>query len=654
MMNTRIVILAFVLILAHSAMLSAQQADSVRTWELAAVEISASRIAFGRLDVPLRKEALESVLTRQGFTLVRRGVAFAQDIAVDGFRRGDIVVVVDGERYHSACPNRMDSPLTRVNPLDLATVVLDKSALEPVSGLAGSVHFRRRPPSEAWRAHASLAGSADAMRSVDAAVMAEGRRHALSLRYATGDSYTDGSGRDFTERYGYTALHAHTLAEVSARGQSREWSYGGGFSYTENVLFPYLLMDERFNRVWNGHLQWKDVRLYATWTDHLMTNEFRRGMMSMRTAARNLTVGVTGERFEVWMRRWDADNRFDSRVDSRFDSRVDSRANAGMRRIAFTGSTMMDASSSAGQPLLENHMLPEAQQYYAAGIHRVHAGMISLTVRAGLTHQRIGDESRLAVYREVHPEADNGRWFVIGAAQAEWRRRTGRHGGYGVQLEAVTEAPQTEELYIAVQKPGGKPTWSGNPTLSQPRRGTLRLSTRRHGLRAELFGSGVFGYVQPAKRSSNAGMYQTFENVDAWIAGATLRYERRMLTADVAWTWGQQMDAGTPLSEIPPLRGSLILHTPAWHRFSLHADIIAQADQHRVDPSLGEFTTPGWMRIDLGLRWTGSTLRADLTVENLFDRSYRQHLSYLRNPFSAGIQVWEPGRVIRLQLHAGV
>jgi len=624
----------------------ARGADSVRTWELGAVEISASRIAFGRLDVPMRKEALESVLARQGFTLVRRGVAFAQDIAVDGFRRGDIVVAVDGERYHSACPNRMDSPLTRVNPLDLATVVLDKSALAPVTGLAGSVHFRRRPPSDEWHAHASLAGSADAARSVDAAVMAEGRRQAFSLRYASGDPYTDGSGRDFTDLYGYTSLHAHTLAEVSARGESGDWQYGGGFSYTENVLFPYLLMDERFNRVWNGHLQWKDMRLYATWTDHLMTNEFRRGMVSMRTAARNLTVGVTGDRFEVWMRRWDADNRFDSRVDS--------IANAVMGKSRNTGWTLTNAAAADRQPLLENHMLPEAQQYYAAGMHRVHAGSISLSLRAGLTHQRMGDESRLAVHREVHPEAKNGRWFIIGAAQAEWRRRTGPRGGYGVQLEAATEAPQTEELYIAVRKPGGKPTWSGNPTLSQPMRGTLRLSARRHGLQAELFGSGVFGYVLPVKRSGSAGMYQTFDNVDAWIAGATLRYERRLLTADLAWTWGQHMDGGTPLSEIPPLRGSISLHTPAWHRLSLHAGTVAQADQHRIDPSLSESATPGWLRFDLGLRWTGSTLRADLTIENLFDRNYRQHLSYLRSPFSSGIQVWEPGRIIRLQLHAGI
>ena len=113
------------------------------------------------------------------------------------------------------------------------------------------------------------------------------------------------------------------------------------------------------------------------------------------------------------------------------------------------------------------------------------------------------------------------------------------------------------------------------------------------------------------------------------------------------------MENAAPLSEIPPLRAHVALRTPSWHNLSLQAGIIAQSDQKRIDPALAEFATPGWMRVDVGLRWSGAHLRANLLVENLFDRSYRQHLSYLRNPFAAGMQVFEPGRTIRLQLHIG-
>ncbi|MCB2205078.1 TonB-dependent receptor [bacterium] len=624
----------------------AQESDSLQTWEMNTVEISARRIGFGRLDVPMRKEAVSSILSQNGFSLVRRGVPFAQDIAVDGFRRGDIVVVVDEERYHSACPNRMDSPLTRVNPLELANVVLDKSSIPPASGLAGSVQFRRRPPSENFRLHTSFAGSADALRSIDAAVMAEGAHHALSLRYATGDPYRDGDGMDFGDRYGYHTLPGHMLAETGLRGSAGHWKYGGSFAYTENVLFPYLLMDEIYNRVWNGHVQWKQFRFYTTYTDHLMTNEHRYSAVKMRTAARNLTVGVSGDHFEVWMRRWDADNRF---------NQPDSVANAQMGKTVLGEELSESASSSGvleGPLILTNHLMPEVYQYYGAASSGMTCGAWHISLRGGLTHLRIGDDSRLAFYREVFADAENGRNFPLVAATLQWRRRDGLQSGYGFQVEVATESPQAEELYVTVRKPGDKPAWIGNPTLAQPVRGTLRGSARWHALQAEAFCSSVANYVQPAKRSGSQGMYQTFENVDALLVGVTMRYERKLLTADVAWTWGQHLNNSNPLSEIPPLRAQLQLRSPEWQRVLLHAGIVTQAAQYRIDPTLGEDGTPGWLRVDAGLRWNGSMLRADLTVENLFDNNYRQHLSYLRNPFAAGNQVWEPGRVVRLQLHA--
>ena len=37
-------------------------------------------------------------------------------------------------------------------------------------------------------------------------------------------------------------------------------------------------------------------------------------------------------------------------------------------------------------------------------------------------------------------------------------------------------------------------------------------------------------------------------------------------------------------------------------------------------------------------------------VENLFDRAYREHLSYQRDPFRAGVAVPEPGRSFTFSL----
>ena len=100
------------------------------------------------------------------------------------------------------------------------------------------------------------------------------------------------------------------------------------------------------------------------------------------------------------------------------------------------------------------------------------------------------------------------------------------------------------------------------------------------------------------------------------------------------------------------LGATAVLISPAWNDIVLRGGLTVQSDQHRVDPALAETVTPGWMRLDAGLRWSTGIVDIDLAVENLLNRSYRQHLSYARNPFAAGMPVWEPGRIVRLQLHA--
>ena len=165
------------------------------------VEVTSQKLKLGDFQSPVEKDNLSTLLGRNGFLLIRKGVFFAQDIYADGFKRGDINVVVDGERYHSACPNRMDSPLTRVNPLELESVDLMKTAGSIQSGLGGKVTFNRSTPVEPISLKVGLSGSTAASQSFDGSVLAEGYQQRLSIRYSTGLPYEDGDGREFKELY---------------------------------------------------------------------------------------------------------------------------------------------------------------------------------------------------------------------------------------------------------------------------------------------------------------------------------------------------------------------------------------------------------------------------------------------------------------------
>ena len=75
-----------------------------------------------------------------------------------------------------------------------------------------------------------------------------------------------------------------------------------------------------------------------------------------------------------------------------------------------------------------------------------------------------------------------------------------------------------------------------------------------------------------------------------------------------------------------------------------------QATQDRVDSDLGETKTSGWAVVNLKAGGELGGLRVVAGVDNLLDKFYYEHLSYLRDPFSTGSKVPEPGRSFYLNV----
>ena len=88
--------------------------------------------------------------------------------------------------------------------------------------------------------------------------------------------------------------------------------------------------------------------------------------------------------------------------------------------------------------------------------------------------------------------------------------------------------------------------------------------------------------------------------------------------------------------------------SPDYRRLSGHLRHTWNDAQKRVDASLSETPTPSWHRLDVGATFKINSVRFALGINNLTNELYYQHLSYLRNPYSSGMRVYEPGRTIRL------
>ena len=609
-------LLIFVLFL--PLLINAQDEDSVKVYLLNQIEIRSQKIALPDNVLPIDKDNLGTVINHKGFNLIRKGVFFAQDIYSDGFKRDDINVIVDGERYHSACPNRMDSPLTRVNPMDMESVELVKSTSGNQCGLAGKVEFIRATPVQQLRIKGSITALAAATSGIDAGFSIEKMGQRFSFRYAEGLPYSDADSKKFTDLYSYRDNYKYRLGEVSYYGNSSNWKYGASIAYNENISFPYLQMDERFNRVANGFVSYDENKLYFNYTSHLMDNTLRQSMMFMETDAKNLTIGLVGKTYDFFYRNWKADNQ--------------------IRAMGMT---------------ITNNLIPEINNIGFSLLHEENAGSVNYSGRFGFSYFNINERESVNFYKQYVEEAKPSTAFFTFSFNTSYTTLIQNVVGFGLMAEINSEAPQTEALFISVKKPMLNPDWSGNPNLSQPLKAGLRSSILYDKFSLELFANYVWDYVS-LTRLTTIKPVMTYKNIDAYFAGFNLGYESLYFDSELNYTYAQNTTEETPLAEIQPLNLKNTIKLPQVMGLNLYIRHTYNNAQTRIDENLGETTTPAYNKFDAGVTYSFSELTLNIEAENLTNAKYYQHLSYLRNPFASGMRVYEPGTTLRINLRYGM
>jgi len=215
--------------------------------------------------------------------------------------------------------------------------------------------------------------------------------------------------------------------------------------------------------------------------------------------------------------------------------------------------------------------------------------------------------------------------------------------------------PDAQERYFV------RSDWVGNPEL-KPSKNTeldlgIKYSTDRTLIKATAFYSFVQDYITVHKQESSVtpGTYaRSYENVDAQFFGGEVDL-RLSLTQELFLFGGTsyvqarketkpQININSSrVAEIPPLKTRLALRYDKGVYFG-EVETILSATQNRVDTDLNEQKTSGYgvVNAKVGGNFRGFTITAG--IDNVFDKKYFEHLSYLRDPFRTGVQVPEPGR----------
>lgn len=625
-------------------------------------------LSLGTLRESPARDVGEALESSPAVWKLRKG-GIANDVVIRGLQSRDLTVLIDGQRLHGACPNRMDPTPFHVDFAEVERIETTSGPfdLRNQGSLGGLVNIVTRRPAPGWHAVPALALGSDGFANPSAtasygspagsALGGASYRRGLAPRAGDGLRLTERANYrpEAIDREAYRVLTAWARAGLApAEGQQIQAAYT--WQSADAVLYPYLLMDavyddaQRVNVTYeagrSGRRPAFKVQGYHARVDHWMTDAYRTSAAGSRgysmgtfaltrtTGGRfDLQAGPLAAGIEAFRRRWDA------------------------------------RTELAGRQYVPQFSIPDVVVDAVGGFveGRWHPGdRISIDAGARLDRSRAAADAEKAdtsLYLAYKGTARTSRRDVFPSARAgvAWSPADGVRVAAG--LGSTVRVPEPTERFFALKRMGSD--WVGNPDLD-PSRNTgvdLAVSLARAGatLGATVWAARVADFVavhdQPRRQAVPGVMNaraRSYANIEARLHGLEVTAgapagRRLYVSADASYTRGTaapRPDLGIlsrDLAEVPPFRGRLRGRFDDGRVFAT-AEAVAVADQRRVDRDLGESPTPGYAVVNLqaGLRRGRIALAAG--VFNLLDRFYVEHLSYQRDPYRTGVRVPEPGR----------
>lgn len=227
----------------------------------------------------------------------------------------------------------------------------------------------------------------------------------------------------------------------------------------------------------------------------------------------------------------------------------------------------------------------------------------------------------------------------------------------------TVRVPDPEERYIALKRPMNKPDWVGNPNLKPVKNNEfdtgIKYKKANFIISANGFYSKLNDYIYITKITSKDGTKNamSYKNIGATFYGGDFNIKALFpyyLTFDFGGAYQRgKKDNGTDkdIAEIPPLKLRTALSYDDLIKY-VQIEMIHSFKQNKVDSTLKESETSSYTVFNFKAGYKTKNFFVGFGIDNIFDKFYYTHLSYLRNPFSSGMKTAEPGRFIYLTLSA--
>jgi outer membrane receptor protein involved in Fe transport len=544
-----------------------------------------------------------------------------------------VAVLLDGNRLNRACNVGMDAGLATLAPENVERVEIlagPGSTLYGSGNVGGVINVVTRGPEgdRQWEGELRAGGSTAVPGGKLGGTLWFRRGELAVVAAADGASYGDYSaptgsvaGSSFTDAifdvradYGRTGPHRGSVRVQRYVG--RDIGYPG-----MNAVIPEedrLLVAADY--AWQGGgglVEGVSAKLYRQGLDHHMQVEMSNAMMRSSTDARSNSVTLGG--------------RAQARLHPVAGLRVDAGVEATEWRAEGTRWTDRTMTSGMTLPTLTLRSWPDVRVLDAGTFAQA-----ELPVTAALTASAGARLDYIRNRAEDRPRTHE--W--VGSGNAGLRAELGRGFFARSSLGLGYRVPDPTELFGQVLRPDGF-LYVGNPELDTETSRNLELglgyAAAGVSLSATAFHNRVSGLISPTLSPGDTILglpVREYRNVSrARLMGVTATATVPVLDwldlrGTAGYTEGEDLDLGQPLPLVPPFEATFAARTRPARSLWVEPEVRVAAAQDR--PALGEVATPGFAVVNLR---TGLVLgRTDLVlgVDNVLDRSYRNHLDAVR------------------------
>jgi len=588
-----------------------------------------------------------------------RKAGTANDIVLRGFSRDNINVLIDGSKIYGACPNRMDPPSFHVSSPEIQEVIIKEGPFDVSNqgSLAGLINVKTKDPKEGIGG--SIGGTIGSYSYRFGYLTANiGNKY---IKFLVGASnqyskpYESGEGKKITEYANYKPQYIDHKAfnidriwtkMVIIPNNDAEIKLSYAYDNARDILYPYLKMDALYDRTnrFNADFNLKPVDLkfsiYYNEVKHDMRDTYRtssnmwssRGFM-MKTYAETKMFGYKLEK---------GYNIYGVKIDTGIDGFIRN----------------WKADNIVGMKI-NNGMIPDVHikdiGLYIKGVKDIQNWTLSGGLRYDYTFSKADKNALGPANNTLLKKFSNTDNYISGNVIAKYNitKKDNLYVGFG----HTVRVPDPEERFIALSRPDGS-SWVGNPDLKPTKNNEIDVGGEffpmdKIGIKGNIFYSSLKDYIYLTGLGTNR---TTYKNIDASIYGFDVNVIGAItdkVSAELGFayqngkkTGGQYNDSD--LAEIPPFKTRLALKYDDGSMYGL-VETIYSAKQTKVDTDLQEKETGSWVVFNVKAGYTyQKRLFIGGGIDNLFDKMYYSYLSYLRDPFSTGTKVPEPGRFIYL------